>query len=110
MNNISWFIYFAEAAEKTMVFSLILSIVFIVIYGMHYVIVSCENDPTPPKTLLYLSLSLFLLFIVTPPKQTIYMIAASEISYSVVTSPEGRQLMGEVKDTVLHYLKEARTP
>lgn len=35
-----------------------------------------------------------------------YMIAASEIGETVVTSPEGKEVFGELKDTILFKLKE----
>ena len=41
-----------------------------------------------------------------PSERTMYMIAASEIGETIVTSPEAEEVFGELKDTILFKLNE----
>ena len=46
--------------------------------------------------------------VLVPSKQTMYMIAASEMGEVVVKSEEAKEIFGELKTTVIHELKRVR--
>lgn len=49
---------------------------------------------------------IFPISILIPSQKTFYMIAASEIDESIVTSPEAKETFNELRDIVLQRLKE----
>lgn len=124
MNSLSWFLYFADVVGSLATFTgvagslLIMSSIPMVISGKF---VPWANpfhtyDPEEVKkarTLignfgiggLAMGFLLVLMSTLIPSKQTMYMIAASEIGETVVTDPKNAEIIDELRNSILYSLR-----
>ena len=123
MNSLSLLLYFSEILPSVATLGVTV-IVFYIIGRSLYSIIGClwaihsneqltnkkkfmEDRKWLPKTkefLLVIGTLLLLMFI--PSKQTILLIAASEAGESLVTSPESKQILGDVQE-IIHLQLES---
>ena len=113
MNNLSWFLYFAEMADRVggMAFLVSLTACFVWFITPPKGVKPFSNEHTLPfmgwdraKPLVILSCVLILAAFLIPSKETIYLIAGSEGAEAVVTSQEGKEIMSDIKDVIRHQL------
>lgn len=113
MNNLSWFLYFAEMADRVVGMAVLVSFIACFVWFI-----------TPPKgvepfsskhsrpfmgwhrakPLVILSCVLILAAFLISSKETIYLIAGSEGAEAVVTSQEGKEILSDIKDVIRHQL------
>jgi Na+/melibiose symporter-like transporter len=112
MNNLSWFLYFADVLPYLSRAIGIISLLSIWVIGMVIVYVIVE-DKYPrifgQKVVIFITILVVFfgissLFI--PSKQTIYLIAASEIGETVVKTPEAQEMLDDVHKIIKLQLKE----
>lgn len=130
MNSLSWLVYFSNVIPNIGAFMLIVGVLSIFTSGVAAAIcagIHSENshgryggEPKYARAQDYFnqkkwkfwiktaSVGLLMMFLSTlvPSERTMYMIAASEIGETIVTSPEAEEVLGELKDTILFKLNE----
>ncbi|MVB00075.1 hypothetical protein GN330_22775 [Nitratireductor sp. CAU 1489] len=115
MNNLSWLIYLAEVADKVSAWAGAMSIILVMvgIAGMMFIAVAISLDEISVRAasrlvgVWALVTALFAaVHTITPSSRTIYMIAASEIGETVVTSPEAIEMMTDLKAIIKSRLKQ----
>lgn len=114
MNSLSIMIYAASVSERIQVVLFISAGIVGIILALWAVFsaaeasASCtgsENWKKPVKKL-WIPIALAVFGSVVPSQTTIYLIAASEAGETVVSSPEARELMGDLKEIIRRKLKE----
>lgn len=114
MNNLSWMIYLAEIIGNVQgLFTAIAIIGSILIVAMAFVFALMEADDVaqsglwkkPLKFIPIVTISA-MIAVAAPSSRAIYMIAASEAGETVVTSPEAREMLGDLKEVIRRKLKE----
>jgi len=122
MNNLSWFLYFSDLVSKIYWVSLISTLLFFCIW---FILPPKGKEPFGSShphpfmgfeyakiPLVVAVISSFMWFIL-PSKDTIYLIAGSEASEAVVSTPEARAILNDVQEVIrsqLDNLKVAKTP
>ena len=113
MNNLSWMIYLAEVCERVQGVAEILAFMLgfmgaFAVFAMWMHVSEIGAKVAASLTVLYLlvELPLIALGAFTPSSSTIYMIAASEAGETVVTSPEAKEMLGDLKEIIRRKLKE----
>lgn len=116
MNNLSWLLYLSDVLPSLSVGMGMISVISGILFGIATVIFWCtyfdKNDYVSIKV--PITLSCFLVFTIffglasnlIPSRQTILLIAASEMSEQVVKSQDGQEIMSNLKQ----ILKELTTP
>ena len=115
MNNLSWMIYLAGVADQASGVFEALS-VFFGIFGLiglcffaAFISIEFQRFWTA-AVIVSFALILEGVFvtgsILIPSSSTIYMIAASEAGETVVTSPDGKEMLGDLKEIIRRKLKE----
>jgi len=117
MNELSWFLYLAEILPRIGSFT---GIMGLLLFGVAFIL--------PPKGVKLFSrdhealftgldrlvvpfcawLLLLLLAFLTPSKETIYLIAGSEAGEAVVTSPEGQEILNDIKQIIRGQLNSLK--
>lgn len=106
MNSLSWFLYLADVIPM---FGFIVgeaAIIVLIIGGFiialwFYASFGEEDAPKPPvKRYIALVTVLGVIGMLTPSKETIYLIAGSEAGEYVVTSPEGQEIINDIKTII----------
>lgn len=129
MNTLSMFLYFAEVLSSVgiflgiigligLIFGIVISIPsFIVPWNYHASLAPPESVEVSHKNLKIFSIVsmvfgfvFFLTSVFLPSKQTMYMIAASELGETVVTSEEGREIYTELKSIIMENLRSTKLP
>lgn len=117
MNNLSWFVYLADISQSLTVFAiifLVLSTIVFVIFALVYVneydaddrkelverLVALKKGWTIPLILL----ALFVV-VVVPSKQTMYTMAASEMSEEAYKSEQGQKIVQALSSWVEEKIK-----
>jgi len=115
MNNLSWFLYLSDVLPSLSIgFSIICTILGMMfgIATLIFWLIYLDNSnlpikvPITPSCLLVFIIFLGLLTNLIPSRQTILLIAASEMSEQVVKSQDGQEIMNNLKQ----ILKELTTP
>lgn len=126
MNTLSWFLYVADVInDLSFTFGAIGGLMFIV--GWIFIIPGYmiiwtkmshhkEEDIDKSKAafawlsprMIVAGFLMIMASVLVPSKQTMYMIAASEMGEVVVKSEEAKEIFGELKTTVIHELKRVR--
>lgn len=116
MNNLSWLLYLSDVLPSLSVSIAVISAVSGMLFGIAVVIFWCIyfDDDYYISIKVPIILSCFLVFTVffgllsnlIPSKQTILLIAASEMSEQVVKSQDGQEIMNNLKQ----ILKELTIP
>lgn len=118
MNSLSWFLYFADVVGNlrpafgvcsvfTGLATVILSIILIATSDGY-------NDAinfTTKKVIKIVAPSFVAVLLVAtliPSRGTVYMIAGSEAGEFVVTSTEGKEIIGGIKEVIKHQLEELK--
>lgn len=122
MNTVSWFLYGADVINNLAVVLIISLILFGGALAAMIIIRAIYNDDqtngrTDPKWLPYTPiLKKFiwvllgaLLVAIIPAKQTLYMIAASEVGEVVVNTPEAKELLNETRNAILRQVQSIGT-
>lgn len=121
MNSLSLVLYFADIAENIRGLFIFLMICMGLLTGGLIILclvsrVACdwEGDPVKIRYPIYASVFFFLFAMVQisiPSKDTIYLIAGSEIGEQVVKSPEAQQMFEDIREVIkgqLNKLKETK--
>jgi len=123
MNSLSWILYFADVLSKlgdifaglgaVLMFVSIVCIIpgFLVVWQY-----SSEQFAQSKRTfgrisLIGIPIATFMIIvsIFIPSKETMYMIAASEVGETVMTSNDGKEIYAELKSTILDNIRQLRT-
>lgn len=111
MNTLSWLIYLGGVVENLNIIlipiCLILAIL-VLIQTIHYI--GEEGDASNAFKSTYKTSSLMfivvaLLLVVTPSRQTLYLVAASEAAHVAVESEDGKQMMSMLRKKIFKALK-----
>lgn len=118
MNSLSWLIYFAgvTGGVKNLLTFFSFAGIAIGLAGLIFgLIVTAHDEKTIGalltgfgRTALPLGILAGLLQVAVPPPNTIYMIAASEMGEKVVTAPETRDMLDDLRAIVSKQLKKMR--
>lgn len=126
MNSLSWFLYLADAVGRISWLCLSLVVPIAIFYALHkiFAMIDYGDEKRRNKTLdeayVYNSLrkgrwfyiisisTLLLLYAITPDKKTIYLIAGSEAGEYVVTSPEGQEIINDIKAIIKSQIEELK--
>lgn len=113
MNSLSWFLYFAEAAPRFGNLLVLVGIFILTFYVGRSAVLGVKDFPfegvasgrVDPKHYLFgVAIALFSASILVPPKNTIYLIAASEASEMVITSDTSKQILSDLQEILQHQL------
>jgi len=118
MNDLSWFLYFADVVgnlQKTFVLCAFLTGVPAVILGVMW-FSTCdgyeEKLNAAVQKLLKITAPIAIISMLVAPlipsKETIYMIAGSQAGEFVVNTPEGKEILGDIKEVIKHQLEELK--
>lgn len=114
MNSLSWVLYFADIVgglAGTIGFFSFLAIVFIGFLALFFGY-QCDmgyreqGTWTKPLGYLWIPILAFILISFVPSKQTIYMIAASEVGETVVNNPQTQEMVENLSELIQKKLKE----
>lgn len=118
MNNTSLLIYAADVLPSVAVSLLIFSIVATGVTTIA-LIFSFESSLKEEKSanirkslkpLFWVCPAFFLLGLMIPSRDAIYLIAGSEIGETVVTSPEGQEIINDIREVIKAQLNALKTP
>lgn len=125
MNSLSWLLYFADVGVSIAAFTIFVGIISVTIgvvisiisyipwtrYSYHSdsywtQLENLQNNlkKLGPKTVLISFVFIFIAILV-PSRQTIYMIAASEMGEKAYNSPEGQEVINNLKQIILELTK-----
>jgi len=121
VNNLSWLIYIAEVVPNLGSFCVFLAVVsgcLVVLIMVVTVLTIVDEDETARKFLKIKPIKfvpIFFLFvstgsILTPSKEALYLIAASEAGEVAVTSPEGQEILNDLQQVLKAQLEALKTP
>ena len=111
MNSLSWLIYAAGVVGNLQFFLVITGTPSIFAGAFCYFFGTYYNEPLVARigrALLPMGMVACLFASLIPNQANMLSIAASEIGERAVTSEQGRELLQELKDTVLTQLRKAR--
>lgn len=110
MNTLSWFLYLADVintVQGVFIFGGVASILFLgakTIYVTSFNDMSINRDRQKPLPSFWKNISLAMLMFalagLIPSKETVYMIAGSELGETAVTSERGERIMNDI-ETIL---------
>lgn len=115
MNSLSWMIYLAEVAGRAADMFGAASFLFGLFGGvccwfLAAFLVIEEGKKALPIAIVCVWFVVETVFVagsvLIPSSSTIYMIAASEAGETVVTSPEAKEMLGDLKEIIRRRLKE----
>ena len=114
MNSLSWMIYLAEICDRVQDAAGFIAFMF-GFMGMFGVIGAWVHTNIEGGSLKLPIIVTFMYLIIevpiaavgmlTPSSSTIYMIAASEAGETVVSSPEAKEMLGDLKEIIRRKLK-----
>ena len=111
MNTLSWLIYAAEVVGNIRVL-LGISLAVCAALGVTFVICGlCEEEDRLVKrgsigVATAFAFGCVLSFV--PGSQTIYMIAASQMGEKVITAPETKEVMGDLREVIAKQIKKLK--
>ena len=112
MNGLSWFLYFADTLPKIGEGAALLGVLIGITGGIFLtawaVAFLCEDAKAPPPWRPYI-LSMAILFFVAvliPSKETIYLIAGSQVGEYVVDTPEAQEILNDIHAVIRAQLEE----
>jgi hypothetical protein len=123
MNTISIFLYLADVIGKISFIFVMMGLVLIACSVVWFISTAIYNEnqnyswskgekkPYPVKQSTKLVALAFLLFTIAgliPSKDTMYLIAGSEIGETVVSSPEAKEILKDIRDVIGHQLNELK--
>lgn len=116
MNTLSWMIYAAEVCDRVQGAAGFISFMFGILGGACVVALWITNfaaEGGPSKAVIAMMTALFFFIEIPligaasfiPSSRTIYMIAASEAGMTVVSSPEAKEMLDDLKSIIRKKLK-----
>ena len=107
MNNISWWLYLAEVIPNFGTGLAILAFIGAAIGTITSAILTFEpslSEEDKERKLCYKILTAsvvgILLSMLFPSKETIYLILGSEVGETVVSSPEGKEIINDIREVI----------
>lgn len=123
MNSLSWILYFADVLSKlgnlfgafggVLLFVSVICIIpgFLVVWQY-----SSDQFLQSKRTFARIALfgvpigfTMLMISLFIPSKETMYMIAASEVGETVMTTNDGKEIYGELKATILDNIRQLRS-
>lgn len=120
MNSLSWFLYFASVLPQIMVAPILLTLGAMIVLGG---LGCCERESgyrgdeqwqrgyKLHKFVASVLAPLFSLFVVIatiiPDKETLYLIAGSELGQQVIETPEAREVFNDIKTIIKQQIKKS---
>lgn len=114
MNSISWLIYLAEAVTGLSILLGVGAVVVLVFIGFWCLFRGIEHDIEvmtslkQAKGLIFTCLAALFIMVLVPSQRTIYLIAASEIGESVLTNPESKKYLLDIKEIIDKKIAELK--
>lgn len=109
MNGLSWFLYLADVVPNVGQASVIYLIFGGLMGGFVLAFMRIELEKEIPIKTFIASLFLALIIsVLVPSKDTIYLIAGSEAGEYVVTSPEGQEIINDIKAIIKSQIEELK--
>lgn len=116
MNSISWFLYLADVipslAKVFGVSGIILSIILVIAWFICLVSLGdsdfdgCRTSvKSLSKWLVPVAFTLIIIATIIPSRQTIYLIAGSEVGQVVVETPEAREIFNDIRTIIKQQIK-----
>lgn len=115
MNSLSWLIYLGDVVGQFRVLLLVLLVMSLIFAGgatLSLGITEGETFGWYRRVFLRMvtaPIILAIAWIVIPSKQTLYMIAASEVGKMVYEAPTAQEFLGDVKDILGAELKRLKS-
>ncbi len=114
MNSLSWFLYLADIIPM-LGFIIGQAVIVVIVLGgigmafWFFATLDDDDFPKPPfKRFFAVVIVMGLIGVLTPSKQTIYLIAGSEAGEYVVTSPEGQEIINDIKAIIKSQIEELK--
>jgi len=111
MNSISWFVYLAEVFQNLGISLTVCGFLGAIGAGfcaLFAFICGDEGMPSSATTLVYWAIPAIFIACFIPSKTTMYAIAASQLGETVITSPEGKEMIDDTKKILRDYLKSLK--
>lgn len=113
MNNLSWFLYFAEILPNVGSFFLNLGALTCVCWCLFHIFTFEHDRPLYYITVekkfflkpLIAGVVAIVVFSLIPSKETIYLILGSEAGETIVTSAEGEEILRDIKTVIKQQIK-----
>lgn len=105
MNNLSWLIYFADVLPGFGLTLAVLSLISLIIFGTVLLVLAMAGEwskASPYWKWIFVPIVGLLLAVPIPAKETIYMIAASEVGEEALATPE----VAKIRMLINKYLDE----
>jgi hypothetical protein len=111
MNSISWFIYLSDVAQNIGIALFIGGVLAVGAAGACCFFAAMEDWETTPsaaRSMMYFAMPAILISCLIHGKTTMYAMAASQLGETVITSPEGKEMIDDTKQILRDYLKSLK--
>jgi hypothetical protein len=118
MNDLSWFLYFADILPRAVEIALFLAVVFGVLAIPYSVAIGYANGgdeeakafiSIPVIKYSYLIFAVAVAFtLFTPSKEAMYLIAGSEAGEFVVNTPEAKAILSDIQEVIQLQIQELK--
>lgn len=117
MNNLSWFLYFADVIPNLAGVFWFFGLAILFGWFIRLAVIEATDYPFQGVVEKKASADYHLLFSVAfflvvanliPSKETIYLIAGSEAGEAVVTSEEGKEIVSDIHQVIKHQLNQLK--
>ena len=120
MNSLSWLLYFADVLpgiSTTAGFILTLATLVFFATAIGYNIANLDESVTEDtrkfanrlfRNNIFVMVIAAIPFLFIPSKETFYLIAGSEAGEYVVTTPDGKEILGDIKDVIKAQLEDLK--
>jgi hypothetical protein len=112
MNSLSWFLYLAETISNLQEFMFFILVVWGSVLGLYvfmcllYTVLEGERPKYTPEMWMFVAFIILGVFAnLIPSKNTIYLIAGSEVGEVVVTSEEGQAILNDIHEVIRAQLE-----
>jgi hypothetical protein len=115
MNSLSWLIYLGDTVASL---GMALGVCGSIVAGsaaFGFIPLTVEGDEAEwgvwaprLRSLIIAGLCALFVGILIPSKQAFYMIAASEMAEKVVTTPEAKQMLGDLREVIAKQIKKLK--
>lgn len=117
MNGLSWLLYFAAVAPQVATTLITLGVFILIFWFVRAAGAGSPSYPfqgvtegrvSPRYGIPIFAIILFFIAALTPPTETIYLIAGSEAGEAVVTSESGQEILNDIQEVIKHQLGELK--
>lgn len=114
LNTLSWLLYLSSVMDKISITGIVCGfaalVCLLIILMVNSSAISKQEKVTIEllKTLVVMFSSVFLVSILSPTKDVVYMIIASEMGEEIYNHPDTKIIYESIKSTVLKHLEDAR--